>query len=52
MDFVYFKSITGIILVIVFMLAFMNTISLENTKLSLETSLENAKLLLKKQKLG
>lgn len=37
MDFAYFKSIAGITLVLAFIIAFMNMMSLENTKLLLET---------------
>ncbi len=33
MDFAYFKSVIGITLVLAFMLAFINMMSLENTKL-------------------
>jgi hypothetical protein len=33
MEFAYFKSVVGIILVIAFILAFMNMMSLENTRL-------------------
>lgn len=34
MDFEYFKSVVGITLVLAFILAFMNMMSLENTRLS------------------
>jgi hypothetical protein len=36
MDFAYFKSVIGITLVLAFIMAFMNMMSLENTKLLLE----------------
>lgn len=36
MDFAYFKSVIGITLVLALMMAFMNMMSLENTKLLLE----------------
>ena len=35
MDFIYFKSITGIALVLVFLIAFINLLSIENTNLQL-----------------
>lgn len=38
MDFAYFKSVVGITLVLAFIIAFMNMMSLENTKLLMETS--------------
>ena len=36
MDFAYFKSVIGITLVLAFIMAFMNKMSLENTRLLLE----------------
>lgn len=36
MEFAYFKAIVGITLVMAFIMAFMNMMSLENTKLQLE----------------
>jgi len=38
MDFAYFKSVIGITLVLAFIMAFMNIMSLENTKLLLEAT--------------
>jgi hypothetical protein len=37
MDFAYFKSVVGITLVVALIIAFMNMMSLENTKLLLDT---------------
>jgi hypothetical protein len=37
MDFAYFKSVIGITLVLALLIAFMNMLSLENTKLLLES---------------
>lgn len=36
MEFAYFKSVVGITLVMAFIIAFMNIMSLENTKLLLK----------------
>lgn len=38
MDFAYFKLVIGITLVLAFIMAFMNIMSLENTKLLLEAT--------------
>ena len=36
MDFIYFKSVTGIVLVLVLIITFINLMSIENTEIQLK----------------
>jgi hypothetical protein len=44
MEFIYFKSVVGIALVLAFIIAFVNLLSIENTELQIRQILQSRKM--------